>query len=134
MNTTFKLPIVLVAWLTTLSLSASMAFACPREESVEKGFSDLGSYSDVTSALDCKNPKRLYEKLICKNPKLIRLSELDARAQVFALENAMCQEVNHKRFKDQDFEQRTLAGCKDEACICSALADHILSAFPEFNP
>ena len=129
----------LVRWLTAvllgcLWLSPPVSAVCPRELAIDNALSGLLPYADVKTPFTCKAPKTSAEKLICKNPLLLKLSELDARAQVFGLENAMGQEVSHKDYKDEAFIKDTLSRCKDEACICNAFSDRIEMAFPEFSP
>lgn len=116
-------------------IMTSTAFAvCPREMAIDDALAGLSPYADVKTPFSCKSPKTPAEKIICKNPLLVKLSELDARAQVFGLENAMGQEVSHKDYRDEAFEKETLSRCKDEACICNAFTDRIEMAFPEFSP
>lgn len=117
-----------------LFLATSASAVCPREMSIDNALAGLAPYADVKTPFSCQSPKTSAEKIICKSPLLIKLSELDARAQVFGLENAMGQEVSHKDYKDEAFEKDTLSRCKDEACICNAFSDRIEMAFPEFSP
>ena len=120
--------------LLNLSLTASVFAVCPREMEIDNALSGLAPYADVKTPLTCKSPQTTAEKIICKSPLLLKLSELDARAQVFGLENAMGQEVSHKDYKDEAFLKDTLSRCKDEACVCNAFTDRIEMAFPEFSP
>jgi|GEM_PF-5093059 uncharacterized protein len=128
-----------VRWLSgmllgNLLLAGSVSAVCPREMAIDNALAGLAPYADVKTPFTCKSPKTTAEKIICKSPLLLKLSELDARAQVFGLENAMGQEVSHKDYKDEPFEKDTLSRCKDEACICNAFSDRIQMAFPEFSP
>ena len=120
--------------LLNVFLTTSVFAVCPREMAIDNALSGLAPYADVKSLFTCKAPKTTAEKIICKSPLLLKLSELDARAQVFGLENAMGQEVSHKDYKDEAFLKDTLTQCKDEACICNAFNDRIEMAFPEFSP
>ncbi len=120
--------------LVNLLLITSVLAVCPREMAIDNALAGLAPYADVKSPFTCKSPNTSAEKIICKSPLLIKLSELDARAQVFGLENAMGQEVSHKDYKDEAFEKNTLSRCKDEACMCNAFSDRIEMAFPEFSP
>jgi uncharacterized protein len=128
-----------VRWLSgvflgNLLLMSTVLAICPREMAIDNALAGLSPYADVKTPFSCKSPKTSAEKIICKSPLLLKLSELDARAQVFGLENAMGQEVSHKDYKDTAFERDTLSRCKDEDCICNAFTDRIEMAFPEFSP
>lgn len=128
-----------VRWLSSTVLgcffmTSAVWAVCPREMAIDNALASLLPYADVKAPFSCHPPKSSAEKIICKSPLLLKLSELDARAQVFGLENAMGQEVSHKDYKDEAFEKDTLSQCKDEACICNALSDRIEMAFPEFSP
>jgi hypothetical protein len=120
--------------LLNFSLAPTVSAVCPRELSIDNALAGLAPYADVKTPFTCKPAKSSAEKIICKSPLLLKLSELDARAQVFGLENAMGQEVSHKDYKDEAFAKDTLSRCKDEACICNAFNDRIEMAFPEFSP
>ena len=122
-----------VLFLNLLLITTASA-VCPRELAIDNALSGLAPYADVKSPFTCKSPKTNAEKIICSSPLLLKLSELDARAQVFGLENAMGQEVSHKDYKDEAFLKDTLSRCKDEACLCNAFTDRIEMAFPEFSP
>ncbi len=110
------------------------ANACPPDRiTVEKLEEMNQSYKDVKSHIACQKAKGSVEKIICSSPSLIVLSDLDAKAQVYGLENATQSQVSHKNVRDEDWEKNVLNKCKDESCVCDAYTAHIQQYLPDFN-
>lgn len=58
------------------------------------------SYGDVPPSYSCKKPKLAYDKLICANEDVQLLEKLYRMAAVYAYENAVKSETEHKTFKN----------------------------------
>ena len=108
--------------------------ACPPDATIVAEIQKMNaSYKDVKSPISCQKPKNKLEKTVCTSPGLIVLSELDAKAQVYGLENATGQQASHTNVRDAEWEKNVLSKCKDETCLCDAYTAHIQEFLSDFN-
>lgn len=100
------------------------SFVCGSPDRINARLNELQqNYGDVPPRVDCDSlgsNATSQERLICGNVSLRAAEALDARAYVYAHENATKGEVDHKTF-DKGPLVESSEKCVDEQCLCEAL-------------
>ncbi len=120
---------------TPSTTNAGSNAQCFSEVGINKAISELASYKDVASSVNCEKEVYGAGKLICQNSTLKLMDSLDTKAYVYAFENGSKSEANHaKPPLDSAWISSVRNECKDEACLCTAFKAHTNSSLGGSSP